>query len=369
MNKNIFAATVAAFAGVASAQSTVTLFGVVDVDIDHFSQNGVSRTMLSHSGNAPSQIGFRGTEDLGDGLSANFWLASSTSPDDGGTRPMDFAFRSTVSLAGPFGEVRLGRDYPPGSLNQGVFDPFRNMGPASGANITLPVLPGVLGTGSNPTTSIRVSNSIQYLWGFAANAQAVVGTGFYGSVMVALPENVTGKPPIGRYAGGRAGYAVGPWNVAVAYAESKGPFGTLGPRYGTPTTFKESNLGAWYQFDNVKLMGHVGANDSDVPNTRFTHWAVGTEITIGAGYIPLSYIAARQNNAANSSVEQIAAGYVYFLSRRTSLYTSIAHIKNKNGATFSFVGGNGGSFPALTPGLITSKGNGTGYDFGMRHYF
>ena len=40
-----------------------------------------------------------------------------------------------------------------------------------------------------------------------------------------------------------------------------------------------------------------------------------------------------------------------------------------DGATYTFVGGNGGNLPALTPGLITSKGNGTGYDFGVRHVF
>lgn len=369
MKKSLFAITTAAFASAAAAQSTVTLFGVVDIDIAHFSQNGVSKTMMSHSGDVPSHLGFRGTEDLGGGLSANFWLAGGMQPDEGGAKPFDFSFRSTVSLAGSFGEIRLGRDYPAGALNQGVFDPFRNMGPASGANLTLPVLPPVLGTGLNPTTSIRVSNAVQYLWGYAPNAMAFVGNGFYGSAMYAFPENVTDKPAIARYAAVRTGYAAGPWNVAVGYADSKGPFGTVGPAFGTVTTFKESNLGASYVLGNVKLMGHIGANDSDKPNTRYTHWAVGAEITIGAGYIPISYIAVKQNNAAESSANQIGVGYVYFLSKRTSLYTSVAHITNKDGATYTFVGGNGGNLPALTPGLITSKGNGTGYDFGVRHVF
>jgi hypothetical protein len=119
-------------AGGALAQSSVTLFGVVDAAVTHTRGSGDGRPARRSWPTAatPSRLGFRGTEDLGGGLSANFWLEMGlfrTTPDrlcprTRTTRPaatapgvMSFNRRSTVSLAGRFGEVRLGRDYLPPS--------------------------------------------------------------------------------------------------------------------------------------------------------------------------------------------------------------------------------------------------------------
>lgn len=119
--------------GFANAQSSVTLFGVVDTGISNYSSksqdmNGAtlfnpfyvnqgtrtaSQTALSSGGYSTSRLGFRGTEDLGGGLAASFWLEAPISPDDGKTGITTFQRRSTVSLSGGFGELRLGRDYVP----------------------------------------------------------------------------------------------------------------------------------------------------------------------------------------------------------------------------------------------------------------
>jgi predicted porin len=66
-----------------SAQSSVTLFGVVDTDLAIGRGSVADRTQLSNSGNATSRIGFRGVEDLGGGMSASFWLEAGLSTDDG----------------------------------------------------------------------------------------------------------------------------------------------------------------------------------------------------------------------------------------------------------------------------------------------
>src|SRR5574337_472455 len=141
MKKTLMALSALAFVGAASAQtpgSSVTLWGVVDADVSHYSQAGVSKTMMSSSGNLASQLGFRGTEDLGGGMSANFGLESALLNNTGATFGATFfARRSTVSLAGNFGEIRLGRDYTPSGWNHRVFDPFLNAGPGSGLNITV----------------------------------------------------------------------------------------------------------------------------------------------------------------------------------------------------------------------------------------
>lgn len=132
------------------AQSSITLFGVADAAISHYSVKSVyynsplpslppvaspievgrSQTVLSSGGNASSRLGFRGTEDLGGGLAASFWLEAALNLDTGAVPNLAFSRRSTVSLSGNAGELRLGRDYVPTYWNESVFDPMGAVGSA-----------------------------------------------------------------------------------------------------------------------------------------------------------------------------------------------------------------------------------------------
>lgn len=369
MKKSLTSLATLAFAGLASAQSTVTLFGVIDADISHYSQGGLSKTLMSTSGNGPSSLGFRGTEDLGGGMTAGFWLEAALLNDTGAyAGSVLFGRRSTVSLATDYGEVRLGRDAPPSWWNNVVFDPFGGAGPAGGTNITK-------GGGSNgfngtsPLAFTRINNSIQYLWGFAPNAQTAIGSGIYAQLTYAFPENISGTPAIAQYAGGRLGYTAGPMNVAVSYATSKGA--PLPGERGLYSKFKDFNLGGAYKVGPVNLMAHFGINDSDVAGTKYTHWGAGAMIDAGAGYIPISYNVTKQNDTASDGAHQIAVGYVYYLSKRTTVYTALSHIQNKNNGTYTFLGGNGGGSPGLETAFGGGRtfGSGTGYDVGMRTSF
>lgn len=371
MKKSLVALAALAFVGVASAQSSVNIWGVVDADVSHYSQGGRSKTMESTSGNSGSQLGFRGKEDLGGGLSANFWLESSLLNDTGSGLGGGLTFnrRSTVSLASDLGEVRLGRDYTPSFMNHFIFDPFFDSGPGAGSNVTLGGGANGL-AGSNALTAVRASNSIQYLWGFAPNALAVVGSGVYAQLMYALPENASGTPALGQYTGGRLGYANGPVNAAISYARSKGAPYAADAAQGD-STFKEFNLGGSYRFGVGQLMAHVGTNNSDVAGSRYTHWSVGATINAGPAYIPIAYTSVKQNNATSDGAHQFAVGYVYNLSKRTALYAALSHITNKNNGTWTFQGSNGGGNPGLETafGGGTSFGDGTGYDIGLRTSF
>src|SRR5436309_15281019 len=114
MKKSLLAlAVLGAFAGAASAQSSVTLFGIVDVNARYGKTGDVKVKSLGTDGINSSRLGFRGVEDLGGGLKAGFHLEGALSPDDGTAGGFNFRRRSTVSLLGNFGEVRLGRDYTP----------------------------------------------------------------------------------------------------------------------------------------------------------------------------------------------------------------------------------------------------------------
>jgi len=414
MKKSLVALAALAVAGVASAQSSVTLFGVVDASISGYSStsrdlNGAtflnpfylnkgsvkaSRRDLANSGYNSSRLGFRGTEDLGGGLAASFWLEAPIKNDDGSEGVATFARRSTVSLSGGFGEIRLGRDYTPTFWNDTVFDPFGTNG--VGTNL-ISTANGSFGGFGSPTASVgsfsnvgannyvRASNTIGYF------LPPNLG-GFYGQVMYGFAEKTKYSPGLatpdvansqrqGRYVGGRFGYANGPLDVALAYGSS-----TVGDQFyvGTTTKVNTLNLGASYDFGPVKLFGEVSRakNKRDYEVTPFaggradtdlTGYLLGVTVPVGAGLIRASYSAVKYDlNQPESFFEprirdpkanKLAIGYVHNLSKRTALYATVARVSNKNGAALT-VGG-----PAfVTTGGFTPK-NSTGYDFGIRHAF
>ncbi len=153
-----------ASSGAAHAQSTVTVFGVMDLGIQYTNgDGGGSVKALSNGGLSTSRLGFRGTEDLGGGLRAGFWLEGSLNPDTGTGRasnsnnqtsgagvagPITFDRMSFVSLSHQkMGELRLGRDFIPTHYNSIYFDPFNANGVARAGNLTF----AGAGTGPLPT--------------------------------------------------------------------------------------------------------------------------------------------------------------------------------------------------------------------------
>ena len=126
MRKTLVALAALAAVGTASAQSSVTLFGVIDAAISGYKNQSqtpsgatvdTTQTAQTSSGYTGNRLGLRGSEDLGGGLAGNFWLEAGFNTDTGKGAAsgggINFNRRSTVSLSGAFGEVRLGRDYTP----------------------------------------------------------------------------------------------------------------------------------------------------------------------------------------------------------------------------------------------------------------
>lgn len=423
MKRSLITLAALAACSAASAQSSVTLFGVVDAAVSYYEQTskydakGVpgttprpdlkqSQWALSNSGIAGSRIGFRGQEDLGGGLSAGFWLEATLWNDSGvaGRGPLLFDRRSTVSLSGRFGEVRLGRDYTPTFWNDAIFDPFTTSG--VGTSLIAQTLGGALPTLTlNRGNYARKSNSVGYF------LPASLG-GFYGQAMYAFNENVqndavqndpaaSNNSRTGRYTGGRFGYANGPVDVAVAYGVS-----TIGDNYvfGFTTNVNTFNLGASYDFGPVKLYGEYSqvdvktdfANQGRFPFTQAlspqrdvdsTNFLVGVSVPVGAGMIRASYAQVKAKystftqtgtvplTTGDPQADKFALGYVYNLSRRTALYSTFAYTKNKNGAAVGVVNvssadvtpGYTNTVNSSAPGYRADKGY--GYDFGIRHSF
>ena len=337
MKKSLLAlAALTAFTGVAYAQSSVTLFGVVDLAARNTKNGSQSIKSLTHGGNATSRLGFRGVEDLGGGLRAGFWIEGEVVPDTGSPAGMTWQRRSTVSLMGGFGEVRLGRDYTPSFWNHVIFDPFGFIGVGGSSNVI-----STLGSGAG--TLVRANNSIGYFL-------PAMG-GIYGQVMVAAGEGVTS--PWNKYLGARIGYAAGPVNVAVAYGKTD---------RGTLADFKDLNAGASYNLGFMTLMARYSKTEAgsvDQTNTEF-----GVTVPMGAGTFKAAYIKA-SGTGSTFDATQMAVGYVYDLSKRTALYTTFSRVNNDGNAATGARFSAGGAGPAFTAGGLTS----TGYEFGLRHSF
>ena len=360
-----------ATAGFASAQSTVTLFGVVDATVQRVSNKGTgagSVTRLTNSGYNSSRLGFRGTEDLGGGMSASFWLEAGVSNDDGqgagtsnnnqavgtfnattganapvrpGTQGLTFNRRSTVSLAGGWGELRLGRDYTPQFWNLTVFDPFGT----NGAGTTQTLL-GTTGQAITGATTVRASNSIGYF------LPGNLG-GFYGQVQHYRGENPStagATEDDGNGLGMRIGYAAGPLNIALGVSRTNASTGDI----------DQNNIGAQWDFGVAKLMGHIAFDEVGTQEGR--GWLIGGLMPVGVGEIRASFSQyCVDNGTTEPRSRKMALGYVHNLSKRTAVYTTFARVRNSNGATSSAV-------PGAAPGPAANASS-SAFDFGLRHSF
>jgi len=348
MKKSLIALAVMAASGAAMAQSSVTLFGIVDAAYGRVSGNGTSVTGISNSGINSSRLGFRGEEDLGGGMKAGFWLEGQLYNDVGqganATTPFNFQRRATVSVMGGFGEVRIGRDYTPSFWNTTVFDPFGTNG--VGQSMT----PGMGPAGATNTNAVRANNSVGYF------LPGNLG-GIYGQAMMAMGEN-TASVKTNNYTGFRVGYAAGPLNVAYAYGKTEGATDAADTKY--------SNLGASYDLGVANLMV-TWAEEKTGAGAKTTGQLIGATMPMGAGQIRAAY--SRYNVAASSDDwNKLAIGYVHNLSKRTALYATYARVSN-DGAQTKVVANNGLGNGQVSTITAAPGGNSTGYEFGVRHSF
>ena len=353
MKRHILCLAALAAASAASAQSSVTLFGIVDATLAYGNATGTgsaSRWQLTNSGYNTSRIGFRGTEDLGGGLSASFWLEAGMSNDNGagiatntnnqstgaaGGQGLTFNRRSTVSLAGAWGELRLGRDYTPAIWNVLNFDPFG----ALGAGAAQPYNAG--GALLGPTF-VRASNSIGYF------LPSNLG-GFYGQAMYYMGENASNAGSTkddGKGYGARLGYAAGPFDVAAAFGRTRLAAGDV----------RQANIAAQWQIGRARLLAEISRDKNGAVQAR--GWVVGGVYAIGSGDVRASYSRYGTDAAGSPRADKLALGYVHNLSKRTAVYTTIARLKNS-----------GGSAQALNGAVSDANGRSTGFDLGVRHSF
>lgn len=340
----------------AQAQSSVTVAGMADAAMRSVNNQGVGSVKSLVSGNnATSRIIIRGVEDLGGGMSASFWLEHGLALDTGAAAQATQFWdrRSTVSLAGKsWGEVRAGRDFVPTYVGWSRFDPFGHIGAAGSNNFATATPNGPIRNafGSNPNTTVRANNALQYF------LPAGLG-GLEGSLMVAAGEGGAVASGLTKVTGLRLGWAGGGYGVSVATATSENSLTTSGK-------FKDTAIGGNAAFGALKLT--AAWRKFEQSTAEQTNVIFGAVYSIGQSDLKFSYLKANMagrvgtTNIDANDATQIGLGYIYNLSKRSALYTHYSRISNKGAATFVVPGG-----PAGIAGGKTS----TGYEAGLRHTF
>lgn len=317
----------------AFAQSSVTVFGVVDLAARAVDNND-TQYQLAGSGLTSSRLGFRGVEDLGGGLKAHFWLEGALDPDTGNASGQTWQRRATIGLQGGFGEIRMGREKNASGLTWEQLDPFADTG--MGAVGRLQAANGLIATGSAYASYPRSSNMISYY--------TPGSTGFSGSLNVAAGEGSLGN----KHIGGRVAYTTGNLFAVVSYGETQ-----VNPGFD----LERLTVGLTYDLKVAKFYGMYSMTEAGAAEQD--NYLVGVQIPAGAFLFRASYhMMEGGGSIGNREAKQYSVGAQYNLSRRTALYANYADISNTNTAL------------TVATGTALSTGNGSsGYELGLRHSF
>lgn len=346
----------------AHAQTTVDIYGVVDMGFvrDTGTVAGLTNgtggaivpagSKLSSGAQSGTRLGFKGTEDLGGGLKALFVLETGIAADTGGFNQGNTAFarQTFVGVRGDFGTVTLGRQYTSYflSLSQ-VADPFAAGLAGNAQNLMLPPgVPAGLPAATDPITrgaeadrAIRMNNAIKY--------QSTVMNGFSGEIAYGLGESVDGTKP-NRVLTAAVNYSVQALNVSLAAYRKNNRTDT--------DKLQSVLLAANYNFGVAKVFAAYADNDWSAIKSR--DLLIGATVPFGPHNFIASYIRKTGRDASDGDdASQWALGYTYSLSKRTNLYAAYGQINNDGAARYT-VGNN--------------SENGTGdkaFNLGVRHTF
>ncbi|MBC3869997.1 porin [Undibacterium oligocarboniphilum] len=313
MKKSLIAlAAMAAVAGSAQAQSSVTIYGIADMAVQAGNRGAGSGTKyaLDSGEQGGSRLGFKGTEDLGSGLKAIFALEAGIYMDSGASQGgLTFGRQSWVGLQGDFGTVKMGRQYTPQFYFFDAVDPF-DLGFTSGVAGGSTSTGGVFGFLS--ASSWRVNNSVSY--------QSNDMSGFSTMALYGFGE-VAGNTSANRSVGINGQYAAGPLYVGAVYYKQND---------AASNGLKSVLLGATYDFGVAK--GAFGYSKDTTDNNTLDQkgYMLGVTVPVTAADNILATAARLQNNLASgaNNSTQLAVGFTHSLSKRTNLYGSYSRVRN-----------------------------------------
>lgn len=368
---SIASATLSAtlLAGPAMAQSSVTIYGVVDA----FGQvlDGAARQgRLQSGGLSGSRLGFRGSEDMGGGLRAFFVLESGLNLDDGGIGQGGtfYGRQALVGLTTPYGQISLGRQYSSLHTATTDFSIFRDspVGPSTAliggfgggyepvrgaSNTATPPAAGATGN-SGPA---RVNNSLRY--------ESPAWRGFSASALYGAGE-VAGASQDARLFDLGLRYTAADFDVLLSYVDDK----AIGTTAAQLTNAATVTVAANYTWQPVRFAaGYLEFNDKRGANQDGHAYWIGADYNIGQHLLKAQYVENKPNFGADNKSTAFGVGWTYALSKRTALYSSLTRFENDAQAG----SGGLGRFNSAIPASVTSVGdnNLTELALGMRHSF
>lgn len=362
--RHLFPLALMSAAATAAQAQNVTIYGILDAPLELVTNVGPSGAKLVRmpglTGSLPSRLGFRGSEDLGNGLRAVFTMETGFSVDAGGLNQGGrfMGRQAFVGLAGNWGSVTLGRQYTMLFLSQ--FD----------ADI---LGPSIYGSGSlDPyLPNARVDNSVAYLGtfgGLKVGATYSLGRDAVNAGPSPAGTNCPGESATDKQAcrewSAMAKYDTANWGVVAAVDELRGGPGAFAGLTSSALKDRRWTMAGWYRLSALKLGAGLIARDNDGSATtpKSNLWYVGAsyaatpKLTLDAQFFKLDY-----KNSANEA-KLLAVRGMYSFSKRTAVYATAGRIDNEGTLALSVSGAAPGSAPAAGAGQ-------TGLAVGVRHAF
>lgn len=297
MKKTLIALAVLAVSGAAFAQSSVSLYGIADIAL--VKEKG-SSAQLKSGGVSTSRLGFKGTEDLGGGLKANFLFEEGIDLTTGALKGNGFARQAYVGLAGGFGEVKLGNVYT-------AYDDI------SGA--TNPVFDSVL----SPTT---VWASTGYISN--PNSNIYYASPSFGGVSGAVSYALDGSKQ--KVTSVNVKYEGGPVYVGFGYQDESDRTGN-----------KFTRLNGSYDLGVVKLLAGYGQVKPEV-GSKTSEYSFGADVPLGSALTLAAGLASSKVDGGDNR-NSVGLGVTYSMSKRTTLYTGFRKENKAAGDTSLFAAG------------------------------
>ena len=344
MKKSLIALAALAAVGAASAQSSVTLYGVIDTNYgwSRLKQSDGGLTFkkdyvgLNPTGGnlSGSRWGMKGQEDLGNGLAAVFNVEAGFSSNSGAFNEGGFNRRAVVGLKGGFGQVLLGNDYTPMDFI-GSSGGFQASDLVTGDG-EVSLLDGFAGmpTVGTPLYTVR-AQGIHY----SGNFNGVGVMAFAGHNETKRDSDVPETRERTTGYGVGVTYASGPFAIGAAVQRFEGESSGAGPNWPTPaansdTESTQYGIGASYDFGAAKLHGHWMANDYEdklLPpgmayNKPYNQLGVGVTVPMGAFTLGAQYAYNHWSDAlgtADAKGHDFVLQGTYALSKRTDLYARV----------------------------------------------
>jgi general bacterial porin, GBP family len=347
ISRGICGAAVLCAAGGAAAQSSVTLYGVVDVFGQYLNNGGHSSISERSGGNTGSMFGFKGSEDLGNGLKAIFDVENGFNVNNGTFFADTTALFYRQSWVGfsdeKYGQLTFGRQYQPSFWVVYPADPFRAdeaLAPAASA-----VLTADRNTLSTQNMTGRTSNSVFYRSPTLGGFQVLGMYGFSTTVTQPVPESIGNMLDVAASYTGYGFYA------GIGYQNMHPGTATIA---GLPAALNlvstEHFTGALaYRIGIVNLQALYVYNKPDDPAAHSLAAIAGTAhpysiasfgATIQATPADVIEASVQERNArgVHDNTPGFQLGYDHSLSKRTTIYARAGYMKNHGTATMSWSG-------------------------------